>query len=155
MADIGKVKILNNSDEFTLEDKATIKEARASEIMPDERALSRLDKHIWRYWSLPYGNHNLRVLSDEMTGEYQETLKKLQSSKDKSDRQAFWKLKSCFDNIGYAYALTTHKAQGSTFDSVLIVWDEFQAKYLDDSESRRLAYTAITRCKSHAYCLLG
>ncbi|MDB9515495.1 AAA family ATPase [Roseofilum reptotaenium CS-1145] len=155
-ADIGKVKILNNSDEFTLEKPATLKEAMASEILPDyTNILGRLDKYKWKYWSLPYGFHSLRVIDEEMTGEYQKLLKKLQSSKDKIDRQAFWRLKSeVFDNIGYAYALTTHKAQGSTFDSVLILWDELQARYLDNTESRRLTYTAITRCKSCAYCLV-
>ncbi|WP_318734893.1 ATP-dependent DNA helicase [Roseofilum sp. Belize Diploria] len=148
------VRILNNSDEFTLTESATLKEATASEILPEyQELLAPLDKYKWRYWVLPYGFYNLRVLDEEMAGEYKKLLKRLADSRD--GKLTFWKMKSqLFDDIGYAYALTTHKAQGSTFDSVLILWDELQARYLDDADSRRLTYTAITRCKSCAYCLV-
>ena len=47
--------------------------------------------------------------------------------------------------VGYAYAITCHKAQGSEFDSVL-VFDESRVFGRDASRWR---YTAITRARQH------
>ena len=46
--------------------------------------------------------------------------------------------------FAYAYAITTHKAQGSEWDKVLVVEERFP---FDEEEHRRWLYTAITRAK--------
>lgn len=59
-----------------------------------------------------------------------------------------WALRGRFANIRHAYALTIHKAQGSTFETVLIDWSSLPAD--GGADAARLAYVAITRPSRHA-----
>ena len=51
-----------------------------------------------------------------------------------------------FDDVGYAYALTTHKAQGSTIDYVFLDVNDMKRC----SARAQLLYTALTRAKQQA-----
>ena len=67
-------------------------------------------------------------------------------------RQKLWNyyfdLSRMFDNVGYAYALTVHKAQGSTINNVFLdVKDMMQSP-----DRQKLLYTALTRTADRA-CL--
>lgn len=54
------------------------------------------------------------------------------------------------DGIGTAYALTTHKAQGSTYDSVYIDLSDF--RYVEHlTQLARLLYVAISRARYKVY----
>ena len=53
------------------------------------------------------------------------------------------KISPPFD-FAYAYAITTHKAQGSEWDKVLVVEERFP---FDKEEHIKWLYTAITRAK--------
>ena len=44
-----------------------------------------------------------------------------------------------------AYAITIHKSQGSEYDNVMVVLDDYSNKIL----SKELIYTAITRAKNY------
>ena len=59
-----------------------------------------------------------------------------------------WKLRKRFANIRHAYALTIHKSQGSTFETVLVDWSSMS--YGDGGDAARLAYVAITRPSKYA-----
>ena len=59
-------------------------------------------------------------------------------------------------NIDYGFALTSHKSQGSTFDSVLvdvndIVYDKNGHIYDNIEEINRRLYVACSRCKNKLY----
>jgi exodeoxyribonuclease-5 len=56
---------------------------------------------------------------------------------------AAWALRSRYANIRHAYALTIHKSQGSTFETVLIDWSSVPNDA--GADAARLAYVAITR----------
>lgn len=72
---------------------------------------------------------------------------------DKLVRMA-WALKSSFARIAHAYAMTVHKSQGSTFDTVLVDWDDVQvAARRDPTQAARLLYVAVTRAASNV-CIL-
>ena len=67
---------------------------------------------------------------------------------------AFWELKEFFGNVKYGYAMTTHKAQGSTFADVFVDAANFRQAlrhtYDEDPQGHvinynRLLYTASTR----------
>jgi hypothetical protein len=62
-------------------------------------------------------------------------------------RARYWgqwhELKKTFDDVTYAYAITCHKAQGSTFDAAYL--DMFDL--MKCSDQRRIIYTAATRSK--------
>ena len=50
-------------------------------------------------------------------------------------------LKRRFDDFDYGYALTTHKAQGSQWDTVVLFDESYAFREMKD----RWLYTAITR----------
>ena len=62
---------------------------------------------------------------------------------------AGWALKARYAPLRYAYAMTVHKSQGSTFDAVVLSWDSFQ-KSRDIQMRNRLAYVALTRTRKFA-----
>lgn len=56
-------------------------------------------------------------------------------------------LKKCFDNVGYCYALTCHKTQGSGFDYVFIdIGDMTGCTF-----KQKIVYTALTRARKKAF----
>lgn len=63
--------------------------------------------------------------------------------------QAGWALKARFAPVRYAYAMTVHKSQGSTFDAVVLAWESFQ-RSRDIQLRNRLAYVALTRTRRFA-----
>lgn len=59
-------------------------------------------------------------------------------------------------DLDYGFALTSHKSQGSTFDTVLvdvddIVFDKNGVVYADCEEVNRRLYVAISRCRNKAF----
>jgi ATP-dependent exoDNAse (exonuclease V) alpha subunit len=63
--------------------------------------------------------------------------------------KAGWALKARYAPLRYAYAMTVHKSQGSTFDAVVLAWDSFQ-RSRDVQMRNRLAYVALTRTRRFA-----
>ena len=62
--------------------------------------------------------------------------------------------------LDYGFALTSHKSQGSTFDTSLvdvndIVYDKFGQPYTDAEEINRRLYVACSRCKNKLYLKFG
>lgn len=63
-------------------------------------------------------------------------------------------------SIDYGFALTSHKSQGSTFDTVLvdvndIVFDRYGRLYADAEQTNRRLYVACSRCKNKLYLRYG
>ena len=56
----------------------------------------------------------------------------------------FWELKLLFHDVRYAYSLTIHKAQGSTFENVFV---DVRDLYINRKtyERNQLLYVAVTR----------
>jgi len=60
-----------------------------------------------------------------------------------------WEAKKRFPNIDYAYAITIHKAQGSTYDIAIIhEQDIMSVKPTGNKEKSQSIYTALTRAKN-------
>lgn len=63
-------------------------------------------------------------------------------------------------DLDYGFSLTSHKSQGSTFDTALvdvndIVYDKFGHPYGDVEEVNRRLYVACSRCKNKLYLRYG
>lgn len=63
-------------------------------------------------------------------------------------------------DLDYGFALTSHKSQGSTFDTTLvdvndIVYDKYGNPYTDAEEINRRLYVACSRCKNKLYLRFG
>ena len=58
--------------------------------------------------------------------------------------RAAWKLKRAFAPLRHSYATTVFKAQGSTFDSVIVDWRDM-TYFRDDRTFLRGLYVACTR----------
>lgn len=64
----------------------------------------------------------------------------------------FWEVKRMFADIGYNYAITAHKSQGSTYDNVFAV--ESDMDIIKDVQFRnRLKYTAFTRPRKNLFII--
>lgn len=68
-------------------------------------------------------------------------IKLLKAAFDAPDEEIPWQLKKRFDDFDYGYALTTHKAQGSQWDNVVLFDESYAFRDMRD----RWLYTAITR----------
>lgn len=63
-------------------------------------------------------------------------------------------------NLDYGFALTSHKSQGSTFNTALvdvndIVFDKYGKPYTNAEEINRRLYVACSRCKDKLYLRYG
>lgn len=59
------------------------------------------------------------------------------------------RLRDRYAMLHHTYAMTVHKSQGSTFDAVLVHWNDIQ-RARTPQESNKLAYVALTRTREYA-----
>lgn len=83
-----------------------------------------------------------------------EDSKKLHANKvkeyaSKKQWSSYFDLSRMFDDVGYGYALTVHKAQGSTINNVFLDVSDMKRS----SDRQKLLYTALTRTKKQAFVL--
>jgi exodeoxyribonuclease-5 len=62
----------------------------------------------------------------------------------------YWQFKDAFHSIKHAYAITAHRAQGSTYDTAFVVWNDILLNR-DRGEAYRCLYVACTRPKKRLY----
>jgi superfamily I DNA/RNA helicase len=62
----------------------------------------------------------------------------------------YWQFKDAFHSIKHAYAITAHRAQGSTYDTAFVVWNDILLNR-NRGEAYRCLYVACTRPKKRLY----
>ena len=76
-------------------------------------------------------------------------LKNALTKQYKTELENAWAEKSRFPNIDYAYAISSHKSQGSTYDIVIVhEQDIMNVKPISNKSKSQSIYTAITRAKN-------
>ncbi|MDZ7922506.1 MAG: AAA family ATPase [Marinagarivorans sp.] len=110
----------------------------------------------WKVWVLDVKVPNktlpivVFVLHESEVERFNGQLKVLSAAKQ---WHPFWRLKQQFADLKYAYAITAHKAQGSTFRNVFVPLGDLLA-CRQKTEIDRLIYVAITRA-SHRVFVTG
>lgn len=98
------------------------------------------------------GQATVKVVRDEYKDRLNSTLKDL-ARRAKSNGKLwgkYWALRKSFHDVRHAYALTTHKSQGSTFENVII--DTLNiTRNRDIQERNQLLYVAMTRASDKVY----
>ncbi len=108
-------------------------------------------KDVYQYWEVMVQpdlgkEQKLLILHEDSKELHAQQVKYFASKKQWS---YYFDLSRMFDDVGYAYALTTHKAQGSTIENVFL--DVVDMKR--SSDRRKLLYTALTRTQKQAFVL--
>ncbi len=101
------------------------------------------------------GTIELRILTEEAEKKRQKKLKELAKKAIKEENYSekkkrwvmYFELDEFFDNMAYAYALTCHKAQGSSIDNVFLLVSDMH--YCPDKQ--KILYTGLTRAKKCCY----
>ena len=63
-----------------------------------------------------------------------------------------WNMKRRFADVDYAYTLTSHKSQGSTYKTVIVIEDDILGvNMINNVEKSQSMYTAITRASDLVY----
>ena len=126
--------VMNNSEECEITGDATKKTSKPTK---------------WEYWLVPARTDDglkldLRILTPQSEQLRQEKMQLLREQK--RWRQYYDTLKS-FDNLPYAYAITTHKAQGS---SINYIFPDI-ADMRPCPDIKKILYTALTRARIQAF----
>ncbi len=114
----------------------------------------------WDFYKVPVKTDDdncfeLRILTSQCELQRQKKLQELaqqaKETTDYSERKKRWamfyELDGLFDNVSYAYALTCHKAQGSSLDYVFLAVNDLH--YCPDLQ--KILYTGLTRTKKTCF----
>jgi len=101
---------------------------------------------------------SIEILHESEENRYQKYLKELSidaaNEKEVSKRIKKWKtffeFRENFAEVSYAYAITAHSSQGSTYDNAFVMYSDIMYNKRDD-ERNRILYTALTRPKNMLY----
>ncbi len=106
----------------------------------------------WQVWKMEIVTEaglyrELRVLHGNEKKRFDKALKGLADSKS---WKAFWELKQYFHELNYAYSLTVHKSQGSTFQDVFVDLRNLMINR-KITERNQLCYVAFTRAANRLF----
>jgi len=159
-----KIIILNTNDEFTVE-RYTIEKDTARFVIDDHPDAEPLSVELNYYdTEVSYLNDAdevvkvwIKILHESSEVEFQKVanilkLRAIQKrGKDKSWLHYYNFLRR-FADVNYAYAITAHKSQGSTYNTTFVLEDDIDMN-LDIVERNRIKYTAYTRASRKLYVL--
>jgi len=89
-----------------------------------------------------------QVLHPDSQAAYQRRVEELSTAARSDSRKwrQFWEFKDAFHQLRYAYAITAHRAQGSTYDTAFVYWQDI-LQNRNRQEAYRCLYVAVTRPK--------
>jgi len=94
----------------------------------------------------------LRVLHEDCLAEHTRKAEELAQAArlDRRKWGGFWDFKEAFHKLRHAYAITAHRAQGSTYEAAFVDWRDILLNR-NRSEAYRCLYVACTRPKKELY----
>lgn len=133
----------------------------------DEVVINYMEEHThedyrWRGFAVELSDsrshdnlpHGLHCIADEHVQELEDTLEALRQAAlaDRSKWYEFYQLKEFYIDIRPPYALTAHKAQGSTFENVFVHYKDIYANRRKITADK-CYYVAVTRASKNVYIL--
>jgi exodeoxyribonuclease-5 len=93
-----------------------------------------------------------RVLHEDSVGAYQSRVELMAQEARANSRKwkAFWEFKDLFHGLRHGYAITAHRAQGSTYDVAFVDWRDILLNR-NRQEAFRCLYVACTRAKKELH----
>lgn len=102
-----------------------------------------LNARGWRrVWSALFADHRAAKAKAKLATTADEVQELREAAREASARA--WEIRTRFANVQHAYALTAHRAQGSTYEIAVLHWQGL-ARMRDDFEHARAVYVAATR----------
>ena len=94
----------------------------------------------------------LRVLHDDCKQDHDRKAEELAQAArmDRRKWRSFWGFKEAFHKVRHSYAITAHRAQGSTYEAAFVDWKDILSNR-NRSEAFRCLYVACTRPKKELY----
>lgn len=140
--------IMNNNDEFEVVSFTLKKETRI------------YDFFYYEVNVICDGNpFKIKILAEKSEAAFAKQVAVLKSEAEKakpmSRRNAwskYYKFLERYADVKYNYALTVHKAQGSTFNNVIVINVDIN-RIANKIERNKLLYTAITRAKNKLFMI--
>jgi exodeoxyribonuclease-5 len=129
-----QVPVVQNSEEFVVEDK-------------EPSQLYEFDTWVLEISSSPQANdiRHIEVLNRDELPRYNARLEELaEKAKNTGNWSKYYDYKEHFARVDYSYAMTTHKAQGSTFTRTFVDVEDIDT-CPNPAEIGRLKYVATTR----------
>lgn len=112
------------------------------------------DFKIWRVGVTVDDNRQiaLMILHEDSVAKYFQEVERRAEEARRNRRlwPAFWEFKEAFHSLRHAYAITAHRAQGSTYDAVFVDWRDILTNR-NRQEAFRCLYVACTRPKRELY----
>lgn len=152
--------IANTSDEFVVNHVSIISKT-FSESPSNSLTLMETVNFTGQYWQLTCANQRgesqiLFVLHEDEHLTFRQLLKSLRAKAVKEKDKALWVLyynvMRWAPDISYNYAVTAHKAQGSTYKNVILIEEDIDKNH-KIKERNRIKYTAFTRATDRVYTL--
>lgn len=166
---------LKNCEDTESDSKETILNSCEELTVIEPGIKARSDDDLWDFWIVDAKTISesglerrvrLRILDWNDIDRYEKTLKdmetkrdiiQLQSSANSREYKELSKemedLRYQFNDVTYAYAITVHKSQGSTFENVFIDVEDIKDKR--NRTYKKMLYTAVTRASKtlHTSCV--
>jgi hypothetical protein len=127
--------------------RITINNSEEAEVIDSAQLFELVfQKQNYQYWSVRVQPEigkpqTLLILHEDSIQLHKEQIKYFAAHKQWN---YYFDLSRMFDDIGYSYALTTHKSQGTTIDNVFLDFGDIKFS----SDRQKLLYTALTRTKT-------
>jgi hypothetical protein len=149
--------LFNTNDEFTVDSFKILKEKKIDqqglelELKYYEAVVTYLDENEGIQKSY------IDILHEESEEDFKWLLNDLKSiAIEKKGKEKSWikyyDFMRRFADVGYSYAITVHKSQGSTYDTTFVLDDDIDMN-MDIIEKNRIKYTAYTRSSRKLYIL--
>lgn len=138
------------SNPFVIDDAVLLQTSTECEVL-DVAEGRQGNWHVWFLQvSTDDGKERMLQVLHELS--HDEWTRQLKAYADDKRWQEFWSLKSLFADLNYAYCLTIHKAQGSTFQNVFVDMPN-TLRNRNVRERNQLLYVAVTRAAKRLFIL--